>query len=81
MFVLLIVLVAIIWGFDYFFPDRDDFVSAVINRTSELVANVYAKPTTIVQHTVTLFPNKVEIINIRFVAIVEAYLIVRTIIF
>lgn len=66
---------------DYFFPDGDDLVSAVVNGTSKLVANVYTKPASTVQNAVTLFPNKVEIIDIGFVAVVKAYLIFCAIIF
>ena len=66
---------------DYLCSDRNDFVSAIIYRTSELISDIDAQSTTVRKNTITLFPHQIQIVNVFFIAIVKANLIFCTIIF
>jgi hypothetical protein len=44
---------------DYFGSYWDNFVSAVVNRASELITDVYAQPTALMQDPIAFFPNEV----------------------
>lgn len=66
---------------DYFRSDWDDLITAVIYRSGELVAYIDAQPTTVVQNTIALSPNRIQIVYIAFIAVMKTDLSIIAIIF
>jgi hypothetical protein len=65
---------------DYLGVNGYDFIATIICRASELVTNIYTQAATVVQHTGALRPNEIKVVDIAFVAVVEADLIFGSVI-
>lgn len=66
--------------FDYSFLYRNDFISPVIDRPRKLVSDVYTEPAALVQYPEALLPDKVQVIDIVFVSVVEPNLAAVTVV-
>ena len=60
---------------------RNYFITTVIYRSSKLVSYIDTETTTIMKHTITLFPYQIQMIYIILIGIIEAYLFISTIVF
>jgi len=65
---------------DDFRPDRNDFIAAVIDRTGELIPDIDTEPAAVIEHPVTFIPDKIQLVDIAFVAVIEAYLVICAVI-
>jgi hypothetical protein len=61
--------------FDYLCSYGDNLISPIIDRASKLIANVDTQPATFVQNPMAFTPNQIQIINILFICVIEAYLL------
>jgi len=50
-------------------------IPSIVHGTSELIADVDAQPTTWLEDALAFFPNKIEIVDVRFVAVMKTDLI------
>ena len=66
---------------DDFCPDWNNLVPAVIDRTGKLVADVHAETAARMQHPFTFAPDKIQIVDVAFVALMKADLGIGSIIF
>ncbi len=57
---------------DYLGSYRDNLISAVIHRTGELVADIYAQAAAVMQYAIAFRPNCIQIVYITLIAVVEA---------
>ena len=57
------------------------FITSVIDGTSELVSYIYAQTATVMQYSIALRPDHIQIVDIAFVTIMKSYLPVIPIIF
>lgn len=61
--------------------DGDHLIAPIIHAAGKLIADIDAQPAAGVQHPFTLLPDKVQVVDVFFIAVIETNLLLRPIIF
>jgi len=61
-------------------PDRNNLVPAIVNRTGKLVTDINAESAARMQHPLAFAPNQVQVVDIAFVTLVKADLLLRSVV-
>src|SRR3989338_1629103 len=65
----------------YFGSNRNDFVTAIINRPGKLITYVNAQSTSTLYNAIAFIPNQIKIVNILLITVIKSYLVTTAIIF